>query len=576
MITKITQDNYNDYQRLFAEINKKLSYVEDKEIIKDIGDYFLALDDIRDHVLETKSDYHWLILPIDESLFEINANTRAINIPTDFIRNGVAVQGDELAEVIYFSIDRYFDTTDLFEKDILIQYELPDGQPGLVVPLNKTIDFIKDKVVFGWAIDNTITQQAGNVKFSIRFYERGTGEDGSPILQFSFGTLTSTIKINSSLKIDIEDEKEIISILTDKTQQYYDYMRSSNKDSADVIPATPIFTDITPNVGIISVGTTIKGRALFTKEAMEDNKKSMGELSYYFAYTGKNEGLNEKMTATAEYMAANVDNYNSYDTYWIAEEGLKPYIKYYYNADTWEEDKNKLYHQLATLTAEKPGTYQLVAVNTTGRGASKMETEAITDAWVIPFAKDVIIKIAEHIQINDDTGLAVLAPAYTQKDNGTLTYSWYRDKELIPDATNKTYSAANEGIYRVVVTNTFNGDTTETSSNDIIVSLSPLTPEITEYFAGVNSVNMNTSNIFYYPTITAIGVSIRNFDGLRSDKITYQWYKVVPNGKEKIEGAESATLELSGTGVYFVEITNTYKTFENTISSKQFIIQPAN
>ena len=62
----------------------------------------------------------WLILPRDEGLFEIDANSRKINIPAEFSRNGVGVQGDELAEIIYFSIDRYFDTTDLYDKDIFV------------------------------------------------------------------------------------------------------------------------------------------------------------------------------------------------------------------------------------------------------------------------------------------------------------------------------------------------------------------------------------------------------------------------------------------------------------------------
>lgn len=62
----------------------------------------------------------YTVLPLDEDHFEINANTRAINIPASFKKNGVAVQGDDLAEVLYFKIDRYFDYMDLDKCDIYI------------------------------------------------------------------------------------------------------------------------------------------------------------------------------------------------------------------------------------------------------------------------------------------------------------------------------------------------------------------------------------------------------------------------------------------------------------------------
>jgi hypothetical protein len=62
----------------------------------------------------------YTVLPLDEEHFEINANTRAINIPASFKKNGVAVQGDDLAEVLYFKIDRYFDYMDLNNTDIFI------------------------------------------------------------------------------------------------------------------------------------------------------------------------------------------------------------------------------------------------------------------------------------------------------------------------------------------------------------------------------------------------------------------------------------------------------------------------
>ena len=67
-------------------------------------------------------------LPLDEPYFEIKANTRAITIPDEFKKNGIAVQGDDLAEVVYFMIDRYFDAVDLNNTDIYIEWETPKGK----------------------------------------------------------------------------------------------------------------------------------------------------------------------------------------------------------------------------------------------------------------------------------------------------------------------------------------------------------------------------------------------------------------------------------------------------------------
>lgn len=69
---------------------------------------------------EKLSRRKYTILPLDEDHFIINANTRGITIPADFKKNGIAVQGDHLAEIVYFEIDRYFDYMDLNNTEIFI------------------------------------------------------------------------------------------------------------------------------------------------------------------------------------------------------------------------------------------------------------------------------------------------------------------------------------------------------------------------------------------------------------------------------------------------------------------------
>ena len=82
-------------------------------------------------------------LPLDEPYFEIKANTRAITIPDEFKKNGVAVQGDDLAEVVYFMIDRYFDAVDLNNTEIYIEWETPKSKATGTVTKSVSEPYLK-------------------------------------------------------------------------------------------------------------------------------------------------------------------------------------------------------------------------------------------------------------------------------------------------------------------------------------------------------------------------------------------------------------------------------------------------
>ena len=114
MITKTTNLD-KAYESLFDEIREKS---KGRINIDNMEDFFGRIEDIKD------LDLKFLRLPLDEPMFEINANTRAISIPNDFRSNGLSVQGDHLAETVFFSIDRYFDFTDLSGADIAINWKM--------------------------------------------------------------------------------------------------------------------------------------------------------------------------------------------------------------------------------------------------------------------------------------------------------------------------------------------------------------------------------------------------------------------------------------------------------------------
>ena len=140
------------------------------------------------------------MLPLDEDVFEIDANTRTITVPPAFAKNGISVQGDEISEVVYFKINRFFDATDLFNQDIMIEWIAPSNLKGYSVPTVKVLDETTNYVIFGWALAGAITEKPGDVTFSVRFYKY---DDDNNKIQYSLSTLTQKAKIHESIGLEI-------------------------------------------------------------------------------------------------------------------------------------------------------------------------------------------------------------------------------------------------------------------------------------------------------------------------------------------------------------------------------------
>lgn len=168
--------------------------------ITTLEEYYNWLPDLKRDINGNPTKY--TILPLDEPHFEINANTRAINIPNEFKKNGIAVQGDDLAEVVYFKVDRYFDAMDLNNTEIYIEWETPKDKTHEAVKSVSDI-YIRDiesepgKLIFGWAISDALTAAAGNLKFSVKFLQWDENEaTGKRVMVYALNTLTATIAIH--------------------------------------------------------------------------------------------------------------------------------------------------------------------------------------------------------------------------------------------------------------------------------------------------------------------------------------------------------------------------------------------
>lgn len=253
----ITKHDLGLYSELFQKANKLLENNDKATHIDSIDSYFSNLGHIKDELYtQNLNDISYFMLPLDEPLFEINANTRTIKIPEAF-KNGIGVQGDEVAEVIFFSIDRYFDATDFYNDNIIpvIQwksanestYHLSAATGKIIMVDEKSETGGTVKVVFGWPISQEVTTNAGNIQFSVRFYtivNQDTGElitsweqFNEGILEYSFSTLNAVTKINPCLNVEIINGNYSYD---DKNYLIWKRMRNSSIVNLDLKAINPI------------------------------------------------------------------------------------------------------------------------------------------------------------------------------------------------------------------------------------------------------------------------------------------------------------------------------------------------
>ena len=253
MVTYIDTKNQAKYQVLFNKAEFVLKNADNlpeginrEEIeIATLNQYFAYLKDLITVSSNENIKSYFLRLPLDEELFEINANTRAISVPRNFSSNGVGVQGDETAEIIYFSIDRFFDRMDLADDDIniVIQWETKDKNKesiqGISPNFGKDIETIPGKIIFGWPIYSELTESATPIKFSVRFFSLGELDNatGKRPLNYSLATLPAEISVGATIDYDLID-RTVSEI--DRGQMITNRIKNSTYNDASIpMPSAP-------------------------------------------------------------------------------------------------------------------------------------------------------------------------------------------------------------------------------------------------------------------------------------------------------------------------------------------------
>ena len=505
MITHITKDNRAKYTRLFAQATDALkegnavNYPEEFSI-SSLEEYFQNLQEL------AELDTRFLRIPVDEEMFDIDLNTRQIIVPPSFKKVGLAVQGDDLAEVVYFKVDRFFDATDLNETFIMIQWEAPSGRKMASPAYFQEVDSETDKLIFGWAVTKEMTTSPGALKFSVSFVDgQIVSENNNEIdvtkLAYRLSTLVSSININAGLSLanqtvikfedrlkDLRSRIKNTPILGDDKYPEADpavILNYLGFDWADERLVKNIFEELIDDPEATGVETGLPLLAI---------SPNAGIISYKWFKEGSEDALAEGLGAIRYLPVAYTEDKKYPEAVYFIKEGTDNYRYFNEEKDSWMkllDDGSEiinplLYERIAFLGVEGPGNYYAEIVNKEGMKLSTV----VTPKAVVPAPAEIdsiTITAEDDNEIYEDGKAVALSSNITYVGNEEYAkpaFRWFRDGVEIEKATAAEYDAVAPGEYSVKVINHWNkAVSAEKLSNSWPIYPAAIEPVITSFEA---------------------------------------------------------------------------------------------
>ena len=447
----ITTNITNKYDKIFKKASEILlakytneemkainPYWEDDVGIMNLDAYFMSFETLLGELKENELG-PFVLLPLDEEPFEINANTREIKVPTAF-KKGVAVQGDCGSEILVFTIDRYFDYMDLNNMDVYIQYTTPDKKESAYKVDLFDRESVPGKIRFGWILGPDVTKTNGNLKFSVRFFKQSTETPG--LIDYSFNTLTQTVNIYSALQPKVN-------VTTDNYDNKLFKKVVKNSLEAGAIPAdTPRFTVNLPEKASL-IGDTLE---LEAKATVTDGKNV--EYIWYYA-SDRDNPLGEYVKIEEEahgdtYTIASTDE-GSTCTINPAKEGTSTIVTGFYRVTAINRlSATNVSNPVSSVACELPSPKILEVTDNLdyAKDSEIIGNEISITVKVDPFA----VAFCTWKKIKDDT-ITTVGGVMTDSpnENGEIVFT------LIPEE---------EGYYFAEVTSLLNRTTVELKEED--------------------------------------------------------------------------------------------------------------
>lgn len=391
---------------------------------------FLSLDGYFAHIDKLVSLHpKYVLIPSDENPFEIDANARTIKVPASFSKCA-GVVGDNMCEIITFTIDRYFDYVDLANAHICVQWKLPNGEEGIshigLIDLNT----VSGKIRFGWPLTDALTKNAGNITFSVRFYVEKVIVDQDKLEQtqfvYLFNTLPAAIPIKDGLNLE-GDKVYVEQGISDLFENFI----SHSANPSFPMPKPVAYTNNLPEQDKVDEDNdTLVLRAQATTS---DN----GWVSYKWYLR---EGVSDKTDLSAPVMEIDTSeffevNHKAFKLVKETDWAKLPKNKQYYI--TTNTDDAEAYQQVAYKLVDTTHTFTVIKTQKPVEEGTPLY-ERFTELTILPREKDSDgswitpegskkITGLYHVEAINSVGKDSVDVTYTTKDvNGndvTLAYS---------------------------------------------------------------------------------------------------------------------------------------------------------
>ena len=588
MITKKTKDNAGLYDTLFAEASEVLGAP-----VRTLDEYLLNIGALREAELAEDYSLRFSRMPIDEPPFVINANSRQIEIPSDFKKNGIAVVGDHLAEILYFTIDRYYDTWDLLDDDIQViaQWSYISGgkvqKSGIsrIEEKDAKVFAADGKVMFGWPINNIIAETAGTIKFSIRFFKIADNH-----LVFNMNTIPTTVEIKQGLdfvdkngslleEIAYSNEAELVSY---RFQDGLGYQGGANGAAKPVYVINLSLYEGTEelpeeiNFGDAESKTMdlVDGHLIFGLSAT-----GTGSISY----TGYKNTSSNTQRIEYFYFLTEDETADSSKTYYVtdleAEDG--------FSVAEFDEDA-EMYERIAGIDATGVGKYWIIATNTMDPNNNESQTwgraSIKSKEIIVPGPALPSIEVAESVYIDTEDGNKLYIPVLgiANQEGDDISYHLVSVPENEEEEVIELSSEPNSGYdfenhrfsvgtitgedinlydknFVITVTASRNGAKSDDSGEPAdIVSATVRATYPTEPLEV--SIAGETATPSVNSTLTA--TILTDLSTVLSETIEYQWYNMNRTTEDDrddiaIEGETSSEFVPTEVGYYYCKVTNT-------------------
>ena len=554
----------------------------------------------------------------DEEIFEIDANARTITVPASFAKNGVGIVSDELAEILWFKINRYFDIKDFglaiaganstnLKDDklhILIEWEAPDGTKSASWAYAIDNETDPDYIYFGWALTGEhLTAKAGQIKFAIRILQYNA--DG---LAYSFATQVASVAIKPTLELDLTAEDLVIEAVADKI---------SNRIMGGQIAFCPVFVDtevenadpIPGDLPEYLASLDNPEDAILTVKAAAPENETYDAMAYIWYKKGKDETEFSEVTDLDAGAYTPSLAITSSGQYYVVVYGMKEITDntiYTYDATAEEghrvsEEKEKFWYHTSVastkstvceipepipLEIEKVPSERIImdpeataTVQVVLKGVQKIknDVEVGTPGLRVERTGDATLVTDGIPEFNAEPITLAEDQVIWDRENLTLTFkTWTQVAEGEEDNTTLVDRNIDEAYYRFTVLNTLNNDTAETEQQFICRITEPameprnlvlqlMTSTGTAAEAGTNaSIARGNKLQVMHDTLPAA----------KSDGVTYEWFKrigdiinldendVDPKDKP-IDGASGPVYIPTVPGAYYARVTNE---FNGTVS----------